>query len=152
MENLNYSIYNNNNNVENSNSVALTNRPLPVLSKDHNCKSGNCNPNASEDIYKAKNNSVDTKYNDSTEKIHPVVIKPDNNNNYIVLENDFANLDDVMNYNNNDKIITNMPIPKIKDDDKRKDVYKMDLSTTIYIGSLTVIGLFVFFRILQKTK
>jgi hypothetical protein len=56
-----------------------------------------------------------------------------------------------MDYKSNDKMVTNIPLIN-KKENKEKSEYKMDFATHIYVGSLTVIGLFVFYRLIQKTR
>jgi hypothetical protein len=126
--------------------LALANRPLPSAKEGCECmynKKGK--PVASQDIYKSDLRSIQTNYNEKEESIIPVSIEQNKiNNNFMVLEGDVY--DKVEEYTRNDKhgIRTNI-------DDKKK-VSKMDFSTQFYVGSLTVIGLFVFFRLIQKTR
>ena len=51
-------------------------------------------------------------------------------------------------------MVTNMPVidNKHQKEKKAESEYKMNLTTQLYVGSLTVIGLFVFYRLLQKTR
>jgi hypothetical protein len=57
---------------------------------------------------------------------------------------------------NNTIIDTNSPNGKLgkkgKNEKDRKDAYKNDYIAQFYIGSLTVVGLFILFRLIQKSK
>jgi len=152
MENLNYSDYVNrdsdaskNSNKLNNSVVALANRPLMPIKNDCGCdKKQNSKPVASEDLHKTGNLAVNSSYSEHHNEILPAVIKPGINNDYVVLEHGL-NINDLDNDNPNDKRV----------DIKKKLVeqkYKMDYATTFYVGSLTVVGLFVFYRLIQKTR
>ena len=155
-ENLNYASYQNNvGKTLKTNDSALANRPLVSLDNNNiNSVKSKENPIASDDLHKSGNIQVNTKYNENNSTILPISIKPGKGNDFVVLENDLSNVDDdVMGYSKSDNMITNMPLPKLKEDKKEnKQGYKMDLSTQFYIGSLTVVGLFVFYRLIQKTR
>jgi hypothetical protein len=125
-------------------------------SLDYHCDP-NDNPNASTDTHKSGALFVDSKY-DTKEKessMLPITIKKDDDsNNYVILENHLF-VNDVMDYTTSDRMVTNMPIPKPVPPKKEKMIdpdYKMNVATRFYIGSLTVVGLFVFYRLIQKTR
>jgi hypothetical protein len=152
MENLKYDKYDNNiireykgNNHNNKSELALANRPLIPINDESIIdinKKQKSKPNISEDVYKSDN----SKYNEKDITMVPVTIKPGENNNYFVLENELINSD----YDTNDKMITNIPI--ITEKTEKNTEYKMNFATQLYVGSLTIIGLFVFFRLIQKTR
>jgi hypothetical protein len=149
MENLNYSTYVNNSGVKSKslNDLALANRPLPLLGKEASCKTGKCNPNAHD----SETIKVATKYsNEKKNDILPVTLKPGKNNDYMVLENRLHNNnDDIMIYGKSESNTTDISSSKIKDV-KEESEYKMNFSTQLYVGSLTIVGLFVFYRLIQK--
>jgi len=153
MDTLNYNKYDNNVISEykgkdklNKADSALANRPLmPIMPDWYNNKKQNTNPSAHEDSRKASS----LKYNEKDSSMLPIIIKPDGNNNYAVLENELINAD--MDYNTNDKMVTNIPVTT-KKEKKEPTEYKMNFATQLYVGSLTVIGLFVFYRLIQKTR
>lgn len=141
----------------NTSQSALANRPLSFDSSKDLTTTTFCNPNDKSckvNAFADTNNPgmlpVNTKYNNEESKMLPVTIKKDeDSNNYVILENP------TMDYNSNDKMITNIPIPedeKKKQGKKLDSDYKMNLTTQIYVGSLTVVGLFIFYRLLQKTR
>ena len=154
METLKYNTYDNNvsgtynkNSKINNSESALANRPLMPLKNDCGCSNKQKSiPDAAEDLHKSGVIPVNTKYNDKDNNMLPITIKPGKNNEYVVLEND------IMDYNNSDKMVTNIPVTKDTEKQEPKAEYKMDFSTQIYVGSLTVIGLFVFYRLIQKTR
>jgi hypothetical protein len=162
MENLNFNIFNSEfanakGNIKlNSNDSALANRPLSSLDMANvNNKNidKNTKPIASDDLYKSGNIPINSKYKESENHLLPVTIKPGKNNDYVVLENDLSNIDDIMGYEKSDKLITNRPIPVSNNDkNKKKESNEMNISTQFYVGSLTVIGLFIFYRLIQKTR
>ena len=137
-------------NIKNSSLSYLANRPLSPI-KTTSINYTKTNPVASEDINKTGIIPVESKYDSENNKILPVTISPINNNQYVVLENDLLN-NNTMNINVSDKLITDLPIPKLNVEKKQEKKVKMDYTTQFYVGSLTVIGLFVFYRLLQKTK
>jgi hypothetical protein len=164
MENPKYSFYNDNdegtikgNTKKNTSEAALANRPLSSTSIDNKNidKSIKGKLTPAEDIHKSGNIPINTKYNLKEGPIVPIAIKPENSNYVVVVENKKTvnTHSDVLDYTNSDKLITDMPVPKNKTEkDKEKSDYKMNLTTQFYVGSLTVIGLFVFYRLLQKTR
>jgi len=122
---------------------ALANRPLmPILPDWYYNKKPTTKPTPSEDA----NNSVVSKYQEKESSMVPITIKPGKNNNYIVVEND------KLNNNSDDKMITNIPIISSAKKPEENTEYKMNFATQLYVGSLTVIGLFVFYRLIQKTR
>ena len=146
MDILNYIKYDNNvisqykgsENLNKSES-ALANRPLmPILPDWNTNKKQNIKPSAHEDL----NKSNVSKYNEKDSTMLPITIQKGNNNTYVVLENE------LINSNDNDKMVTNIPLITKKENTE----YKMNFATQIYVGSLTVIGLFVFYRLIQKTR
>jgi len=153
MDSLNYNKYDNNviseykgNDKLNKSESALANRPLMPIMPDWNTnKKQTTKPSAPEDV---KQSNV-SKYNEKDSSMLPITIKPGNNNNYDVLENELINAD--MDYNSNDKMVTNIPFTTNKEN-KEKSEYKMNFATHFYVGSLTVIGLFIFYRLIQKTR
>jgi hypothetical protein len=154
MDSLNYTTYEKNvvvdfkgNNQTNKTDLALANRPLiPILPDWNNNKKQNTKPSSHEDLHK----SSSLKYNEKDSNILPITIKPGNNNNYVVLENELIN-SDIMETKSNDKMITNIPVINNKEKPEKTE-HKMNFATQLYMGSLTVIGLFVFYRLIQKTR
>ena len=128
------------------NNSALANRPLPSIKESFvsmDNKKGN--PIASEDINKSDLLDTNTKYNEKEQPIVPVSIKQSQiNNDFMVLEGNIY--DKMEEYVKNDKkgVITK---PKEKNSGNQ-----MNYITQFYVGSLTVIGLFVFYRLIQKTR
>jgi hypothetical protein len=102
-------------------------------------------PVASEDTNKT-NQIPTTSYNNNYDMIIPVTIAKDKHNQYMFLENDLNEPEPVpeSEINPYDNLIIEKPMKKVKP--------RMDLSTQFYVGSLTVIGLFVFYRLIQKTR
>jgi capsular polysaccharide biosynthesis protein len=153
MDSLNYNKYENNviseykgNDKLNKADSALANRPLMPIMPDWNTnKKQTTKPSAPQDV---KESNV-SKYNEKDSNMLPITIKPDANNNYAILENELINSD--MDYNTNDKMVTNIPVIN-KKEKKEPTEYKMNFATQFYVGSLTVIGLFVFYRLIQKTR
>ena len=158
MDSLNYTDYEKNvivdfkgNNQTNKTDLALANRPLMPILPDWNNNNNNNNkqntkPSAPEELHKSSN----LKYNENDSNILPITIKPGNNNNYVVLENELIN-SDVMETKSNDNMITTIPIINKKEKPEKTE-YKMNFATHFYVGSLTVIGLFIFYRLIQKTR
>ena len=138
------------NGKQTTNDSSLANRPLPSLDKNFEYKQVTINPTPSENINKSGFIPINTMYNEKNNDLLPVILKPGSNNEYLVLEDNIVSKDE------HDKNITK----KHEDNDGKKEdnpnkedsQYKMNLSTQIYIGSLTIIGLFVFYRLIQKTK
>jgi hypothetical protein len=125
---------------------ALANRPLPPTVEEF-VYSKKGNPVASEDINKGELLPVQTKYSEKDEIIIPVSIEQNSiNNDFMVLEGHIY--DKVEEYIENDKkgVRTNI------NNNTLLLKPKMNLSTQFYVGSLTVIGLFVLYRLIQKTK
>ena len=129
--------------MENS---ALANRPLPSITEKFITmydKKGN--PIASEDIYKSDLLKVNTKYNEKEHEIVPISIEQHEiNNEYMILEGNVLNK--VNETLNNDKKGTPIKI------ESNKIENKMNYITQFYVGSLTVVGLFILYRMLQKTR
>jgi hypothetical protein len=152
MDSLNYNKYDNNVISEykgkdklNKSETALANRPLmPIMPDWYNNKKPATKVSAPEDV---KESNV-SKYNEKDSNMLPITIKPDANNNYAILESELSNDNDI---NNNDKMVTNIPV-LTKKEKKENTEYKMNFATQLYVGSLTVIGLFVFYRLIQKTR
>ena len=115
---------------------------------DKNSKKGcGCSgPTASDDIYKSNQIPVNTNYNNDNDKIIPVTISKEKNQ-YIVLEEDLLF---------GEREHENDVIPEqyitLPEKSTKNEKPKMDLITQFYIGSLTVVGLFVFYRLIQKTR
>lgn len=137
---------------------ALANRPLQPKKECKNCikdacgcykKKGPLTEAAKEDLFKPDIFKTDLNYNNTNVKTIPITITKDNDyEQYVVLEKE----------RNKPDIITNLPVydsntmkRKELNTDKKTN-YKINYVTQFYVGSLTVIGLFVFFRLIQKTK
>jgi hypothetical protein len=142
---------------------ALANRPLTINNKEgmsgcssckiscggcKNCsaKSNTVSPAAAEDLFKPDNYKTEFNNAENNSKIVPITITQDYDQ-YVVLEKEF----------NKPDIITKLPVydtnkPVLNKTAPGSAKKSMDLTTQFYVGSLTVIGLFVFFRLIQKTK
>jgi hypothetical protein len=86
------------------------------------------------------------KYNLEVNQEHiPIIIKNNNNkkmNNYIaMIDND-----------SDDDTEKSNPVEKIIQNSNNINNNKMSTFTTFYVGSLTVVGLFIVYRLIQKTK
>jgi len=128
--------------INNSTDIALANRPL-TSDNGHCCttKGEKKVPAASIDLYKSGNLSVDSKYIEIDSPLIPISIKPGDRNDFIIVKKDDSDVDELMNNNEKNDVV---PI--------KGEQYKMNFSTQLYVGSLTVLGLFVFYRLIQKTK
>jgi len=140
--------------------IALANRPpIPSSEKDCGCGSSNDvkpikpnNPSASLDTNRSGNIPIITGYSESKDRSIPVLLKTNENNDYMVVESD-------MEYEKNDKLITDLPkvtragdIGSTTRNSNTFSGYKIDFASQIYVGSLTILGLFVFYRLIQKTR
>jgi len=102
------------------------------------------NPQPSDDTNNSGILNTESKYNEKEDLLIPISIKPNElNNNYMILEG--ITIDDIDNH-------PQSVIKKPKMVEKQFSSQKMDMASTFYIGSLTVLGLFVFFRLIQKTR
>jgi len=123
------------------NELALANRPLPSK------KQCPCLMNQRNDLSKVKpyyDNGDFQGSADASNKEIPVIIKK-NRDQYLVLENKTKD------YENNDVYIdtwADLPSNKKKEPEKPK----MDRVTQFYLGSISVVALFVFFRLIQKSR
>jgi len=133
--------------VNNSTNIALANRPLTSDKGDCGCsnmKGEKKVPEASVDLFKSGNLSVESKYTENESPLIPISIKPGDRNDFIIVKKDASDNDDIMNNEKNNN--------KTMDSKEQEENYKMNFSTQLYVGSLTVLGLFVFYRLIQKTK
>lgn len=132
--------------------IALANRPLPGIHKcncalDERHNLNNIKP--SYDIGETYHS-----FNDSGKEI-PVVIKK-NFNGYYVLENKDGYYDDVEEniyndiWNNRDPSISK-PVELNMENNPSKKV-KMNMVTQFYVGSLSIVGLYILYRVIQKTR
>lgn len=141
------------NGKQKTNDSSLANRPLPSFDKIMEYKQVDVNPAPSENINKSGFIPINTMYYEKNNDLLPVIIKPGSNNEYLILEDNLVSKDDII--VKTDKNITKKHEDNDanKEDNPNKDSqYKMNITTQIYIGSLTIIGLFVFYRLIQKTK
>ena len=86
-----------------------------------------------------------TNYSSESKEVVPVLIQKDNirhPNYYVVVGNDYPEKNHILTQYERIDII----------EDANKSAKKMDYLTQFYIGSITVVGLFVFYRLLNKTK
>lgn len=120
--------------------ISLANRPLPADGKE--CP---CNKKKKVTITVPVNDGDDSDYGYFHIDEIPILIEKDDKMGYFVLE-DKKNRSDTETIND---VKTIKPFTKTVEPENKK---KMDLSTQFYVGSLTVIGLFVLFRAIQKTK
>jgi hypothetical protein len=128
--------------------TALVNRPLPSLKEGfvpiYN-KRGN--PIASEDINKSDLLNINTKYSEKDDALLPISIEQDKvNNEFMILEgNIFKKVEE---YAKNDK-------KGILNETSKKEFNlknKMNFTTQFYVGSLTVVGLYIFYKLIQRSK
>jgi len=144
----------------NYNNSALANRPLPGKKQCSSCIDKSKNDSSLIKPYYGYNDYktvggyaisgigglelIDSYKNTDYGYDIPVIIKK-NRDQYIVLENEIGNDIDVELYNNDDKWSDLSYIsPKIKKEEK------MDFVTTFYIGSISIVALFIIYRITQK--
>ena len=123
-------------NTDNSN-LALANRPLPSVKQCPCLKEGR------NDLTKVKpyyNNGEFQQSTGNVDKEIPVIIKK-NRDQYLVLEN---KTDD------NVYVDSWADLPKTEIKESKKP--KMDWVTQFYTGSISVVALFIVFRMIQKTK
>jgi hypothetical protein len=121
--------------------LALANRPLPST------KQCPCLMNGKNDLSKVKpyyDNGEFQGSADISNKEIPVIIKK-SRDQYLVLENKTKD------YENNDVYIdTWADLPTNKKNGPEKP--KMDRVTQFYLGSISIVALFVFFRLIQKSR
>lgn len=93
--------------------------------------------------YRTNNEKKEIEMNKDTENFE--------NYAFYISKNDNGNGNDNGNNNGNDNNNNN---EKINDDDESEDYEKepYDTITQMFIGSMTVVGLFVFYRLYSKTK
>jgi hypothetical protein len=121
---------------------ALANRPLPPTVEGF-VYSKKGNPVAFEGTNKGELLPLESKYTEKEETIIPISIEQNSvNNNFMILEGN--TIDKVNTTLQNDKKGIRTDAPSLKT--------KMNFSTQFYVGSLTVVGLFVLYRLIQKTK
>uniref|UniRef100_A0A6C0JDP3 Uncharacterized protein n=1 Tax=viral metagenome TaxID=1070528 RepID=A0A6C0JDP3_9ZZZZ len=101
------------------------------------------NPQPSDDLNKSGILSTGANYAEKEDLLVPISIKPNElNNNFMVLEGII--IDDIVEH---PQSVVKKPIIV-----QKQSCEKMDMASTFYIGSLTVLGLFVFFRLIQKSR
>jgi len=101
------------------------------------------NPQPSEEISKSGILSYGSNYAEKEDLLVPISIKSNEiNNDFMILEG--ITIDDIDDHPQEVKKNPKMVIKKPSE--------KMDMASTFYIGTLTVLGLFVFFRLIQKTR
>jgi hypothetical protein len=132
----------------NTSPVALANRPLmpePILNTRSESKG--INAVASEDINKSGILQTNSNYNEKENTLLPVTIqKDDYSNNYVILENEQHEKRESKEHEKKEH-------GKNEKKEKGENTeYKMNYTTQIYIGSLTILGLFVFYRLIQKSR
>ena len=121
--------------------LALANRPLPSKKQCPCLINGKNNLTGVKPYY---NNGEFQGSVDASNKEIPVIIKK-HRDQYLVLENNAKD------YENNDVYIDSWAdLPTNKKDEPVKP--KMDRVTQFYLGSITVVALFVFFRLIQKSR
>jgi hypothetical protein len=119
--------------------LALANRPLPSV------KQCPCLKEDRNDLSKVKpyySNGEFQKSTGNTDKEIPIIIKK-NRDQYLVLE---SKTDD------NVYVDSWADLPKNNEESEKAKKPKMDWITQFYVGSLSVVALFVVFRMIQKTK
>ena len=105
------------------------------------------NPIASQDIHKSDLLPIDSNFNEKEKELLPISIEQSEiNNNFMVVEGHIYDKVETVLKNDKRGIITNV------EDKSYVSGNKMNFATTFYVGSLTVIGLFVFYRLIQKTR
>ena len=121
---------------------ALTNRPLEGMKHECPCKMNGRNDLSSVKPFYNDNEYSSSVSNDRLKEI-PVVLQK-NRNQYFAL-NDTGNKNEDVNVYSDSWA----DIPTEKEIKKTK---KMDVVTQFYFGSLSIVALFVVFRMIQKTK
>jgi hypothetical protein len=99
-----------------------------------------------------KNRHVDflpSSLNDKIDALIKKEINTDKPEQYIILAKKNNETDTILFDIENNQ---NEPTDKSTDKSSNKDVKKMDIITNIYIGSLTVVALFLVYRFIQKSK
>ena len=123
-------------NVDKDN-LALANRPLPSIKQCPCLKEGR------NDLSKVKpyyNNGEFQKSTGNSDKEIPVIIKK-KRDQYMVIEN-----------KSDDNVYVDSWADLPKTDKKESNKPKMDRITQFYVGSISVVALFIVFRMIQKTK
>jgi len=127
------------------NNIILANRPLPPIKENFSSYKKKGNSSAVDDLYKSKFDPVYLSYRQKDKEMIPVSIKQNEvNNQFMVLEDSI--------YESAEKYIKEAKKGNIMKDGSYKPEPKMNITTQFYVGSLTVIGLFIFYRLIKKTK
>lgn len=118
----------------------------PIDNEDLEYSSYNVRSSYKPDKNNRHVNFLPSSINDKIDVLIKTEIKSDKEEQYIVLAKN-ANESDNFILDNENK---NQNEPT--DDSSKKNVKKMDVVTNIYIGSLTVVALFLVYRFIQKSK
>ena len=89
-------------------------------------------------------NFLPSSLNDKIDALIKKEINTDKPEQYVVLAKNDNETEPSINADTNQK--------KSSDDSSKKNVKKMDVITNIYIGSLTVVALFLVYRFIQKSR
>lgn len=118
----------------------------PIDNEDLEYSSYNVRSSYKPDKNNRHVNFLPSSINDKIDVLIKTEIKSDKEEQYVVLAKN-ANESDNFILDNENK---NQNEPT--DDSSKKNVKKMDVVTNIYIGSLTVVALFLVYRFIQKSK
>jgi len=89
--------------------------------------------------------------------ISPLIDHNENNSFYVKSDYNIKNYDKLLNMGNSNELLNNYYDNRLDNDvqkDQRKKYVKpnMDFVTRFYIASLSIVGLFIVYRMIQKTK
>jgi len=125
--------------------IILANRPLPPITENFSSYNKKGSSSAVDNLYKSNFDPVYLNYIQKDKEIIPVSIKQDEaNNDFMVLEDSI--------YEDVEEYIKEAKKGNIMKDVSYKPEPKMNMITQFYVGSLTVIGLFIFYRLIRRTR
>jgi hypothetical protein len=127
------------------NNIVLANRPLPPNTENFSSYKKKGSSSAVDDLYKSNFDPVYLNYNQKDKEIIPISIKQSEANN------DFMILEDSI-YEDVEEYIKEAKKGNVIKDVSNKPEPKMNMITRFYVGSLTVIGLFIFYRLIRRTR
>ena len=122
----------------------------PIDNEDLEYSSYNVRSSYKPDKNNRHVNFLPSSINDKIDVLIKTEIKSDKEEQYVVLAKNANESDNFI--LDNENIKQNEPTDDSTDDSTKKNVKKMDVITNIYIGSLTVVALFLVYRFIQKSK
>jgi len=106
----------------------------------------NCCKQTGIDVFNTSTDVISTtKFNPENNDKKQVVFETDKNNNYIVMLDDDKHKEIIVEKNENE----NYEVMKFTKD---KPTYSNGMFGSFYIGSITVVGLFIVYRMIQKSR